>query len=359
MPFLTRLLSLLLVLAACATPALAAPPRGYVSRADALLRQRVSENRFSGVVIVADHGRVVLRRAYGLANREWKTPVTLTTQFRIGSTTKTFTAAAVLQLVEAGKVRLEAPAALYLTDMPPAWAAVTVRQLLDHSSGIPDYVQVNGFIRGPGRLDLSPAELIGLVRNQPLAFAPGSGFVYSNTDYVLLGQLIERASDQPYAAYIQAHLLTPLGLSHTAADDARAVVSERASGYWNDGGVIRNARVMTVAVTWAAGDLRSNADDLLAWDRALHGGNLLSESSLAQMFRDDGHGYGLGSFVEMREGHRLWDHGGNLPGFASAFEHYPDDGLSVIVLSNIEGHDAEALARDLAGLWFGWTLKVH
>ena len=130
---------------------------------------------------------------------------------------------------------------------------------------------------------------------------------------------------------------------------------ERASGYWLDDGVWKNARFMTPASTYASGALRSTADDLLAWDQALHVGKVLSPPSFEAMFKDYGHGYGLGSFIEMRHGHRLWEHGGNLAGFCSAFEYYPDDGVTVIVLDNVEGTDAEKLASELADLYFGWT----
>jgi D-alanyl-D-alanine carboxypeptidase len=339
-------------------PAYAQAPASFPTRADTMLRMHLKAGDFSGVVLIAAHGRPLLRRAYGLANRELSVPATPETVFRIGSTTKPFTAAAVLQLVESGKIHLDDPIRSYLEGLPTAWSAITVRQLLNHTSGIHDYVQVNGFIRGPARLDLSPAQLVDLVRDQPLDFAPGTRFSYSNTGYALLGMIIQHVSGEPYPDYVRDHILRPLGLTHTAYDDSQDIVPGRASGYWLVDGQPKNARVMTPATAYAAGGLRSTVDDLFSWNQALHGGKFLKPSSLAQMFADDDHrGYGLGSFIEARHGHKLWDHGGNLPGFAAAFEYYPDDDLLVIVLTNVEGGGAENIAEELAGAYFGWPPK--
>ncbi|MBB5716957.1 serine hydrolase domain-containing protein [Sphingomonas aerophila] len=331
----------------------AAPRTGFASRADALLKGHLRAGNFSGVVLVARHGKTLLRQGYGLADREQGVLATPETVFRIGSTTKPFTATAVMTLVEGGKVSLDSPIRRYVDGLPAAWSAITVRQLLNHSSGIPDYVQVNGFIRGPARLNLTPGELVGLVRNEPLEFTPGAKFHYSNTGYALLGMMIERITGQSYPDYVRDHLLRPAGLTHTAYDNPEDIVPGRASGYWLVDGIAKNARLMTPSAAYAAGGLRSTVDDLLRWNVALHAGKLVNAASLAAMFTDAGHGYGLGSFVEVRRGHRLWDHGGNLPGFSCAFEYYPDDDLTVIVLTNIEGEGSEHIASELAGAYFG------
>jgi len=352
-----RVLAGLLAALCLASVAHATPPApGFSAKADAIIRRHVAARTFSGVVLVADHGKPVFRRAYGLANREWNIAATPETVFRIGSTTKTFTATAVLQLADKGALRLDDPIAKYYPNAPPAWSAITLRNLLNHTSGIPDFVSTtNGFIRNGARLQDKPEDLIALVRDKPLEFPPGSKFRYSNTGYVLLGMMIEKVSGKTYANYLADAFFKPLGLSHTAYDDFADVVANRASGYWQPAGPFENARLMTPEASDASGALRSTADDLLAWDQALHTGKLLSPASFKAMFDDEGRGYGLGSFVETRHGHKLWDHGGNVPGFCSAFEYYPDDGVTVIVLDNIEGQDAEKLAKELAGAWFGWA----
>lgn len=326
----------------------------FERRADALLKAHLARGDFSGVVLVAHNGRPIFRRAYGLANREWNVPVTVDTEFRIGSVTKQFTAAAIFQLIEAGKVALDDPVSTYVEGLPHAWTGITIRQLLNHTSGIADFVQYNGFIHGPARLDLMPDQILDLVRDRPLEFAPGSRFKYTNTGYALLGMIIERISGQSYADYMQQHVLRALNLNHTAYDDTSEILPRRADGYWLSDGVMKNARPWTTPAAYAGGGLRSNVDDLLRFEEALHGGRLIGSASVAAMFTDYGHHYGFGSFVENRQGHRLWDHGGNLPGFSSAFEQYPDDGLVVIVLTNVEGEGSERLAKELAGIYFGW-----
>jgi len=350
---------LLAALCLAAAAYAATPQPGFSARADAIIRRHVAAQTFSGVVLVADHGKPVFRKAYGLANREWNIPVTPETVFRIGSTTKTFTAAAILKLAESGALGLDDPIAKYYPAAPPAWSGITLRNLLNHTSGIPDFVSTtNGFIRNGARLQDKPEDLIALVRDKPLEFPPGSKFHYSNTGYVLLGLAIQKVSGKSYSEYLSDAFFKPLDLAHTAYDDFADVVPKRASGYWHPNGAWEHARLMTPEASDASGALRSTADDLLAWDQALHTGKVLSPASLKAMFDGQGRRYGLGSFVETRHGHRLWDHGGNVPGFCNAFEYYPDDGVTVIVLDNIEGQDAEKLAKELAYAWFGWSVKA-
>jgi CubicO group peptidase (beta-lactamase class C family) len=345
-------LAIVALVAVCARPGFAAQA-DTAARIEAVVRERAAAGTFSGVVLIAEHGRPIVRIAVGLADRQWKVPMTPDTVFRIGSTTKQLTAAAILQLAEQGKLSLDDPISRYC-DAPSAWADVTLRMLLDHTSGIHDYTRINGFIRTSGRLDLKPEEFVALVRDMPMDFAPGSQFRYDNTGYALLGLVIEKVSGQPYDQYLADKLLRPLSMDHTAYDRSDEIVAKRASGYWLVDGFWRNARIMTTASTYASGGLRATADDLLAWDQALHAGKVVNRQSLEAMFSDRGHGYGFGAFVETRNGHRLWDHGGNVAGFSTAFERYPDDGLTVIVLSNMEGNVAEPLAKELAGIYFGW-----
>jgi CubicO group peptidase (beta-lactamase class C family) len=225
----------------------------FERRADALLKAHLARGDFSGVVLVAHNGRPIFRRAYGLANREWNVPVTVDTEFRIGSVTKQFTAAAIFQLIEAGKVALDDPVSTYVEGLPHAWTGITIRQLLNHTSGIADFVQYNGFIHGPARLDLMPDQILDLVRDQPLEFAPGSRFKYTNTGYALLGMIIERISGQSYADYMQQHVLRALNLNHTAYDDTSEILPRRADGYWLSDGVMKNARPWTTPAAYAGG----------------------------------------------------------------------------------------------------------
>ena len=276
--------------------------------------------------------------------------------FPIASTTKQFTAAAVMQLVEAGKLSLDDPISRFVPSAPAAWSGITLRHLLTHESGISDYTKVSGFLRKQGVYHHEPDELLQIVEQQALDSTPGTRFSYDNTGYVLLGFVIERASNQSYSEYLRQHIFLPLGMLNTALDGDADVVPKSAFGYSINSGVAKIAPRLAPSVTFSAGGLRSTADDLLKWDQALYTPRVLTRQSISSMFSDYGHGYGFGSFIEERHGHRLWDHGGDLPGFSAAFDRFPDDHLTVIVLSN-EGDDAEGLAGRLADAFFDWRGK--
>ena len=335
-------------------PVAAAPPSSHAFQAVAstIVRREASSNGFSGTILIARRGIPIYVTSSGEENRETRTPNSKDTVFRIASTTKQFTAAAIMRLVEQHQIDLDAPVTAYYQEAPSSWKAVTIRDLLNHTSGIPDYTQTNGFIATSARLDLTPNQLLSSVIRQPLKSPPGSRFEYNNTDYVILGLIIEAVSRQSYSDFLLSQFFQPLSMGHTAYDDLSNIVPRRASGYLMDGKVARNAPFVATAAAFSAGGVRSTVGDLLIWDRALHAGRILQPSSVAAMFKDYGHGYGYGTFIDVRSGHRLWDHGGNLPGFSSAFEHYPDDGLTVVVLSNLDGEGAEKIAKELAVAYF-------
>ena len=196
-------------------PALAAArtvtPSG---EATAYLERLVRTRQFSGSVLVADGGRIVLERGYGWASAAARVPNTATTRFRIGSLTKPFTAMAVLELENAGRLRLTDHVCRFISECPAAWGPIMLQELLTHTSGIPDYTTLRSYCRF-SRQHLTPAQIVALVRGRALLFAPGSRWSYSNTGYVLLGMVIQRVSGQPYAAYLQQHVLAPLGLHNT------------------------------------------------------------------------------------------------------------------------------------------------
>jgi len=347
-----RLLRLACAILVAASAAGRAEAATYAQRADALVRAYVAEGRFSGTVLVAREGRPVFRKSYGLANREWDAPATEDTRYRIGSMTKQFTAVSILQLAEAGKLALDDPVSRYYPEAPPAWGAVTLRHLLTHTSGIVSHPSFHGPFAAQARQDWTPEQIVALTRDQPLAFTPGARFAYDNTGYDLLGLIVERVSGEPYAAYLRDHVFRPAGLTHTGFDVATEILPHRATGYSLVGDHVENAPYLSMSVLYAAGGLYSTVDDLLTWDLALHGGKVLAPTSLAEMFRDQGFHYGFGEFIDVDQGHRHWGHGGGLLGFASMLDHYPDDGLTVVVLSNLEQANATRIARVLALLYF-------
>jgi len=331
---------------------------GYADRAGALVEPYLEAGLFSGAVLVAKDGHPVFRRAFGPANREWDVANTPDTQFRIGSLTKAFTAAAILQLAERGKLDLDDPIGRTYAGAPAAWDRVSLRMLLQHSSGIINFTALPDYHDWISRLETTPRAIVALTEHEPLLFEPGTRFEYTNTGYMLLGLAIEAASGQPYAQYLRERILGPLGLKVTDYDDQSTILPRRAAGYRFGGGRWRNAAPMASSVAYAAGGMRSTVDDLLAWDEALLGGAILSPASRDLMFRDGGFGYGLGWFIGTAKTgdatpRRLWSHGGNVPGFLAISDLYPDEHLAVIVLANTETAPVQKLSRELAALWFG------
>lgn len=345
-------LAALLVLAILTGPARAAPA-DYARRAAALIEPYRESGLMSGTILVAKDGKPVFRQAYGLANREWNTRNTLDTHFRIGSLTKQFTAAAILKLVEAGKLSLDDPVARFYPEAPKAWEGVRVRHLLNHTSGIINYTALPDYLPAISRIERPAKALVELVTGEPLLFAPGERVEYSNTNYLLLGLAIEFASAEPYARYLSEQIFTPLGLRDTGYDDATAILPRRASGYRFGQGQWRNAAPMASSVAYAAGGLYSTVDDLLAWDEALFSGKVISDASRQTMFDDGGRGYGFGWYVGTAHGRPLWSHGGAVSGFLAMTDYYPSERLAVIVLANNENAPAQKMARELAALWFG------
>ncbi len=334
-----------------AMAAAACPNPAFASEARTALKAYVDEDVFSGAVLVAVDDQPVLRLGVGLADRELGVPNTPETKFRIGSITKQFTATAILQLAEQGKLSIDDPVSKYYAAAPASWAKVTIRNLLTHTSGIPSYTAVPGF-DGFARLPHTPEELIKLTQDKPLDFEPGTQFAYDNTGYVILGYIIEKVSGQTYADYLQSHIFGPLGMTSSGYDSSSRIIPGRALGYERGPAGWRNAAYLDMSGPFSAGALYSDVDDFVKWDRALGEGKLLSAASLKAMFTDYGHHYGFGWEIDQKWGQdRIW-HNGGINGFASSFQRYPKAGIISVALSN-EMLDADKLAADLAGLCMG------
>jgi D-alanyl-D-alanine carboxypeptidase len=199
---------------------------------DAVAAAWARERGFMGSVLVARDGKVLLEKGYGLASAEWDVPNSPDTKFRIGSITKQFTATAVLQLQEAGKLNVSDAICKYLPECPEAWKPITVEQLLNHTSGIPSYTGLPDFPTPKRmRMPLSPLEIVMLTRDMKLDFQPGEDYRYNNTGYVLLGYIIEKAAGVKYDAYLREHIFDPLGMKDTGYDWTRPVQKRRAAGY--------------------------------------------------------------------------------------------------------------------------------
>src|SRR5262245_39709336 len=321
---------------------------------DRLISAYVRLGRFSGTALVACGDQVLYRKGYGMASYEHAVPNLPRTVFHIGSLTKPFTAICILQLQERGSISLNEPITRYLPDYPDG-ASITLHHLLTNTSGIPDYITQQGFAETMA-LPISLAALIGTFRDQPRMFAPGERFSYSNSNWVLLGAIIEAVSGKTYGQYLRDHVFIPAGMAQSGYDASGIVVNGLASGYVYRDGQMISAATVHPSQMHAAGGIYTTAEDLQRWDRSLHNSTLLSPASRDLMFTPhvqvDRAAYGYGWVVGRAFGRRRVWHDGGMPGFLSIFSRYVDDDSVVIALSNFENAAYTEIERGLAAILF-------
>lgn len=338
---------------AIACRAAAADP---VPQMEEIVQKHVAAERFTGAVLVAKRGTPVFDRAYGLANREWDIPNTPTTHFRIGSITKQFTAVAILLLAERGKLKLSDPVSAHWPEAPAAWNKITVHHLLTHTSGIPNVTNDPEFVLWKFQ-PTTVRIMVNRFRDRPLDFAPGERHAYSNSNYLVLGLLIELISTEKFADFLLENVLHPLALNNTGVDSNLELLPRRASGYWRRGDRILNAPYSDMTVPHAGGAMYSTTHDLWRWAEAIFGENpkLLSPASRAHLLTPAQDNYALGVRVATFKGRKLIEHGGNISGFSSHLRHYPDDGVTLVVLSNLTTGSSvvEDMLSELAAVVFG------
>lgn len=316
-------------------------------------------------VAVAVDGDIVFSKGYGLADAEQDVPASPETVYRIGSITKQFTAAAIMRLVEAGELSLEDPITAFLPDYPVQGHEVTLRHLLNHTSGIKSYTGLDeSHWQREFRLDLTHDEVMELFAELPFDFEPGARYSYNNSAYYLLGVIIENVTGTSYPEYIERSLFDPLGLNHTLYCDVRRIVPDRAEGYEYDGGELVNAAYLSMDIPGAAGALCSTVGDLVDWTRMLHDGDVVSPGSFEAMTAPtvlttgDTTGYGFGLALGELEGHRWIAHGGGINGFASYLAYYPVEALTIAVLTNSGSGQPAQYAEKLARAAFGLELPT-
>jgi CubicO group peptidase (beta-lactamase class C family) len=325
----------------------AAAAEDTVARLNGIVESYVSSKQFMGSVMVEQDGKVLLNKGYGFANMEWEIPNTPATKFRLGSVTKQFTAASILLLEQAGKLKTDDPVKKYIVDAPAAWDKVTIFHLLTHTSGIPSFTGFSDYVTTQGTAT-TPESLVKRFRDKPLEFQPGEKWSYSNSGYVLLGYIIEKVSGKSYAEFVAENIFKPLGMNDSGYDSNSAVIAHRAAGYVPTPTGPSNAGFIHMSVPFSAGALYSTTEDMMRWENGLFGGKLLSPASLEKMttaFKQD---YGLGVFVAKENGHRVIGHAGGIDGFNTQVSYYPDDKLKVIVLGNLNGAAPTEIAQKLA-----------
>jgi CubicO group peptidase (beta-lactamase class C family) len=264
----------------------------------------------------------------------------------LASLTKQFTAMAIMMLQAADKLDINESICEYLEDCPPAWRTVTVRNLLNHTSGIPNYTDFIDFETSE-TISTTPAELIGRFRDLPLNYEPGAFYQYGNSGYVLLGSIIENVSGMSYAEFLQMAIFDKVVMPDSGVDPGAPGTVDRALGYAVPG---TPASPIDTSTLFAAGNLYSNVIDLYRWDRALETELLLPAHLRNEMFVP-GHGsYGYGWKITTRNGHHVIAHPGNMSGSATLIRRYPEDQLTLIILSNMEYADIYAMGDEIVAM---------
>ena len=334
-----------------ATLAIVCPAQDSASRMEQVVQSYVSNKEFMGTVLITRDKTVLLNKGYGSANLEWDIPNSPTTKFRLGSLTKQFTAACVLLLEERGKLKVDDPVKKYMADAPATWDKVTIFNLLTHTSGIPDFTAFLDY-GATEALATTPEKLVLRFRDKPLEFQPGEKMSYSNSGYVLLGYLIEKISGQTYSQFVQENIFKPLDMQNSGYDSNSEIIMHRASGYALDKGIV-NAGYINMTVPFSAGGLYSATEDLARWEQGLFGGKVLSPASFQKMTTPFIHNYAFGLAVLTLSGHRVIEHTGGIEGFNTALAYYPEDKLTVVVLSNLSGQAPLDIANKLAAVVHG------
>jgi CubicO group peptidase (beta-lactamase class C family) len=359
-----RAFIVMLLFATGAAPAAAqiADRTRLVAALDSAARAHTQHPMVAGVSVAVVRGAdTLLHRGYGMADLEWSvaTPPDGSASYEIGSVTKQFTAAAILKLVEEGKLDLDADFTTYLPEFDTRGHPVPLRRLLDHTSGIKGYTEMPVF----GELvvqDLPRDTLVTLIEQEPFEFEPGTAAIYNNSAYFLLGLIVEKASGQKYEDYIAQHVFAPAGMDDSYYCSESAIRKGKAHGY--DGSPQGLVHKNPLDHTWpyAAGSLCSTAGDLVRWNRALHGGKVLQSTSYQAMTTPmpllDGTPttYAMGLGVGERAGRRVIAHGGGINGYLSEVSYFPDDDVVLVVLQNSTGpRGPGALLEAFASLVFG------
>lgn len=345
---------------AIATPAQALPA-DFKARADALLAKSYAADGPGAQVVVSERGRVLYRGARGMADVDSKRPIDETTVFRIGSITKQFAAAVVLQMAAEGKLKLDDPIARFLPSYPNG-AAITVQQLLNHTSGIQSYTGIPGWmVESKTNKAYSTTALIAEFKDMPAVTSPGETFAYNNSGYVLLGALIEAISGRPWHEEVERRLTKPLGLTSLRYGVGEASVATMAKGHTDFGGTVIPSRLIHMSVPGAAGALIGSAGDLAKWHDALHHGKVVPAPYYARMIAPtvlpDGktEQYGFGIAPGTLRDVPVVGHGGGIFGFSSDSVYVPSADVSVTVLTNSDSPpvDTSLVMSRLAAMAIG------
>lgn len=349
-----RFAALIVVVACLVTNSLA---QELAAKVDEYMNGKVKAGQFSGSILVAQNGKVLVSKGYGMADLELDVPNTPQTKFRIGSLTKQFTATAIMILQDRGKLSVQDSICKYVPQCSSAWQPVTIHQVLTHTSGIPDVSRFPEF----ETLALSPTSAESIIerfKNKPLESKPGEKFSYNNGGYVLLGYIVERASGKSYEAFLRENIFEPLKMTNSGVDRNSSILNKRASGYTRQDNVLVNAPFIYISNLQGGGSLYSTVADMFLWNQAFNSEKLISKKSLEAIFSphtatpfDASYGYGWFIYKD-KSNRKAVGHTGGINGFKSNITRYPDEKVFIIVLSNLDVAPVDDIANDLAEMVF-------
>jgi CubicO group peptidase (beta-lactamase class C family) len=312
---------------------------------------------FSGSILVARQGEVLLNKGYNYADWELEVPNSPNTKFRLSSITKPFTATLIMMMHERGLIDVEERICSYLPNCSTTWQPITIHQLLTHTSGIPEYTNLSNSIDN----SRDPHDVVGLIdlfKDEPLNFTPGESYRYSNSNYILLGAIIEEVTRERYSDFLEQVILKPLDMVDSGLDSHNQILKGRASGYQILGRALVNAPYLDMTNAYATADMYSTVEDLYRWDQALYSNQLLNQESLEVMYTPysgaDGSGgeYGYGWQLREYQDHRVVGHEGAINGFHTYIGRYLDDQVTIIVLSNIETDEILNIVKGMEEIIF-------
>ncbi|HEY2162538.1 MAG TPA: serine hydrolase domain-containing protein, partial [Gemmatimonadaceae bacterium] len=328
------------------------------TRVDSLAAEFLARTHTPAISVAVLRGSdTLVMKGYGDASVELHRPATASTVYRVGSITKQFTAAAIMRLAERGKLSIDDPISKYLPDVPTHGRTITIRRLLNHTSGIHNYTAEPAW-RPTWAQQLSPRQIVAFVDHDSLDFKPGDKWSYSNTNFVLLGMIIEKVTGESYANYLEHDLFKPLGLTQTSYCPSRPSDPTFADGYSIGSGAAKPAEFLDMTHPHGAGAICSTVRDLVKWQRALQGGRVVNAKSYALMTTPDTLNdgkpltYGFGLATGRLGTHRQIGHNGGINGFTTASFYYPDDSVNVVVFSNADA-GPDALALNVSRTVFG------
>jgi CubicO group peptidase (beta-lactamase class C family) len=329
---------------------------------DSILNQKYTLNDPGIAILVAEKGEIIYRKAFGSANLELQVPMKADMLFNLGSITKQFTAVAILQLMENNKLSLQDSIQQYIPSFPSKGYTITIEQLLTHTSGLKDYLQIDYQVHYIERRDFEPKELIELFKKEPLAFEPGTKHQYSNTGYFLLGYIIEVVSEKSYEKYLKDHIFDVLGLTNTYYDSANKVFPNRTYGYKKNGNY-EKADYWGASIPYAAGGIISNIDDLFKWHMGLKSYKVLKKQTIEKAFTPfklkDGStiAYGYGWIVHHTNNLLTIEHGGAITGYRTNEIYYPSKDVFIAILTNCDCSPINELSVSIPGIALGKQLQ--